>query len=93
VFKRQDPDNARHLPAQVAAIDGITIDPGTVETNIVIFEVDPLRHSAPELARRLAQLDVRLAPISPTRLRAVTHLDVDSAAIDRALAALRATVG
>jgi hypothetical protein len=35
---------------------------------------------------------VRLHAIAPTRLRAVTHLDVDAAGIDRAIAAVRAAL-
>ena len=36
----EDHENARHLAEGLAEIDGIEIDPATVETNIVIFEVE-----------------------------------------------------
>ena len=36
---------------------------------------------------------VRMCPVGPTRLRAVTHLDVDRDGIDRALRAARAVLG
>ena len=45
-----------------------------------------------ELARRVEASGVRLHAIAPTRLRAVTHLDVDAAGIDRAIAAVRAAL-
>ena len=45
-----------------------------------------------ELARRTEASGVRLHAIAPTRLRAVTHLDVDAAGIDRAIAAVRAAL-
>jgi threonine aldolase len=46
-----------------------------------------------ELARRVESAGVRLHAIAPTRLRAVTHLDVDAAGVDRAIAAVRAALG
>ena len=86
-----DHAHARRLATELAAIPGITVAPERVETNIVIFEVGPL--PASELAARLAASGVRIAAIAPTRLRAVTHLDVDAAGVDRAVAAVRAALG
>jgi len=82
-----DHANARRLAEGLAAIDGIAIDSASVETNIVIFEVR--RGMATDLAARVEPAGVRLHVIAPTRLRAVTHLDVDAAGIDQALAAIR----
>jgi len=86
----EDHDNARRLAHGLTAIDGVRADPARVETNIVMFEVQPI--SAAELSRRLAERGVRVAAIEPQRLRAVTHLDVDAAGIDRALEAVRAAL-
>jgi threonine aldolase len=61
----------------------VTLDPATVETNIVIFDVQ----DAPAFAAALAEREVAMSHFGPTRMRAVTHLDVDDAGIDRALAA------
>src|SRR4051812_11046172 len=36
----EDHANARDLAVGLAAIDGVTLDPGEIETNIVIFEVE-----------------------------------------------------
>jgi threonine aldolase len=66
------------------------VDASAIDTNIVIFEVAGL--SSAELARRTDASGVRLHAIAPTRLRAVTHLDVDAAGIDRAIAAVRAAL-
>jgi threonine aldolase len=82
-----DHRNARRLADGLAQLAGIRLDPRTVETNVVIFEVEPI--AAAELSARLARAGVRIAPIAPARLRAVTHLDVDAAGIERALAAIR----
>jgi threonine aldolase len=85
-----DHANARRLAEALARTDGIRLDPASVETNIVIFEVTPI--PAEELSRRLAAAGVRIAPIAPQRLRAVTHLDVDAAGVDRAAEAIRAAL-
>ena len=80
----EDHENARRLAEGLAQIDGIEIDPETVETNIVIFEVD----DGPAFVERYADR-VELQAVGPTRVRAVTHLDVNSDGIDEALAAFR----
>ncbi len=48
---------------------------------------------AERAVRRLAELGVLMVPFGPKRLRAVTHLDVDDAAIERAGEALRSLGG
>jgi threonine aldolase len=77
--------NARRLAAGLAEIEGVRIDPGRIETNIVICEVA----DAYEVCGRLWERGVQLAPLGPQRLRAVTHLDVDNAGIERALEEFR----
>ena len=85
-----DHANARRLAAGLAGVAGVGVDPDKVDTNIVIFEVAGV--TSAELARRVEASGVRLHAIAPTRLRAVTHLDVDAAGIDRAIAAVRAAL-
>ena len=85
-----DHANARRLAAGLAGIAGVRVDADKIETNIVIFEVTGVPSA--ELARRTEASGVRLHAIAPTRLRAVTHLDVDAAGIDRAIAAVRAAL-
>src|SRR3954466_9575731 len=78
-----DHANARRLAEGLAAIDGVTIDPASVETNIVVFEV-------PDAAAFCAALEsdgVLMGPLGARAVRAVTHLDVDAAGIDGALKA------
>jgi threonine aldolase len=83
----EDHANARVLAEGLAAIDGVRIEPPDVETNIIIFEVS----DAHALERALAP-EVDLLAIGPRRMRAVTHLDVDRAQIDRALGAIAAAL-
>ena len=80
-----DHANARRLAAGLADLPGVRIDADLVETNIVVFGVD----DAYDVCGRLWERGVQVAPLGPTRLRAVTHLDVDSAGVDRALEAFR----
>jgi threonine aldolase len=81
----EDHANARTLAEGLASIDGVEIDADAVETNIVIFDVA----DAEALVARLARAGVEMSRFGPTRVRAVTHLDVDAAGIDRALVAVR----
>jgi threonine aldolase len=83
-----DHEHARRLAKGLAELPGIKLDPADVETNIVFFEVTgPLDASA--AVERLLAHGVRMGAMGPRTIRAVTHLDVDAAGIDRALAAAR----
>jgi threonine aldolase len=81
----EDHENARVLADGLAELPGVEIDPATVETNIVIFEVD----DAPGISRQLEERGVDISPLGARRMRAVTHLDVDRAGIESALDAFR----
>ena len=84
----EDHANARRLANGLAELPGIRLDPLSVETNIVIFELTgPL--DAPTALERLLEQGVRLSLISPRSLRAVTHLDVTTQQIEQALAVAR----
>jgi threonine aldolase len=78
----EDHARARRLAEGLAELPGVSgLDPATVDTNIVIFSVaDPAAWSAALLER-----GVRLSPAAGGRLRAITHLDIDDAGIERAL--------
>jgi threonine aldolase len=89
-----DHANARVLADAIAQLPGVDLDPRTVETNIVIFDVAGTGLSATTIAdRTLAQHGVRLCPLSPTVIRVVTHLGVDRAGVDAAIEALRSVLG
>jgi len=84
-----DHARARRLAEGLAALPGVELDPATVETNIVVFAVP----DAAAFAAALAAEDVEMSQFGPTRMRAVTHLDVDDEGIDRALAAAARALG
>jgi threonine aldolase len=85
----EDHANARRLAEGLAALPGVRLDPATVETNIVFFELTGAL-DAPAAVERLLAHGVRMGALGPRTVRAVTHLDVDAAGIERALAASRA---
>jgi threonine aldolase len=82
----EDHANAHRLAEGLAALPGIAVDPATVETNLVFFELTG-RLDAAAFVERLLARGVRMGALGPRTVRAVTHLDVSAAQIDRALAA------
>jgi len=87
-----DHDNARAFADRVAQIDGITLEPPDVETNLVFFNVDPELGNAAQLSAKLKQRGVRINASGPRRLRACTHLDVDLESVLRAADTVAAVV-
>jgi threonine aldolase len=85
----EDHENARVLAEGLAELDGVELDAEAVETNIVVFGVP----DAAEFCARLEREGVRMYAIGPRRVRAVTHLDVDRAGIEQAVAAARTALG
>lgn len=90
-----DHKNARRLADGLAALPGIVLDPSEVESNLVYFDVDAAitGFDAHEFTKRLLAVGVRMTAFDARRIRAVTHLDVDSAGIDSALAAAAKSIG
>ncbi len=84
----EDHANARRLAEGLAELPGIKIDPAEVETNIVFFDLTGTL-DAPTAVQRLLAHGVRVGAMGARTMRAVTHLDVNVAGIDRALAAAR----
>jgi threonine aldolase len=82
---RDDHAHARALADAVDGVGGARVVPP--DTNILM--VDLPAPVVPQVVARAAEQGVLLSPWSATRLRAVTHLDVDAAAIARAGVVLR----
>jgi len=85
----EDHENAQVLARGLAAIDGVSLEPDAVVTNIVVFGVE----DAPGLVAALGEAGVRMGALGPRTVRAVTHLDVDRAAVERAVEAVRDALG
>jgi threonine aldolase len=89
----EDHENARILAEGLANIPGIVIDPARVQTNIVIFEVDPATGWTSANFQQAMQERGVLLSLSGTRLRAVTHYGITRADVERALATIQRTLG
>ncbi|MGX6604217.1 threonine aldolase family protein [Micromonosporaceae bacterium Da 78-11] len=84
----EDHARARRL-AEALAPYGV-VDPGRVRTNLVPLDLSKSTLDAPTLAARAAEHGVLIAAMLPDVARLVTHLDVDDAAVDRAISVLSA---
>lgn len=79
-----DHAHARILAEAARGITGLELLGDSVDTNIVIFRVDPSLGTAAEFCEKLKDHGVLMLAIAPQQVRAVTHLDVDRAATVRA---------
>ena len=79
-----DHAHAQRLATAIREIDGLELRPPQVDTNLVIFHVDPRLGTGAEFSARLAQRGVRILAFGPQSMRAVTHLDVSESDVDRA---------
>ena len=86
----EDHSRARRLAEALADRFPDSIDPVTVETNIVCVPLDRLPD---KIVERLGEHGVRCGTIDARTVRFVTHHDVDDAGLDRAIAALDAVRG
>ncbi len=82
-----DHANARKLADGLAEMPGLSIDPSLIKTDIVYFEVKRDDMTVEELVKKLAEQGVRMLPVGPGRIRAVTHYHITSDDIDYALVA------
>jgi threonine aldolase len=82
----EDHANARQLADGLAPLPGVVLDPASVETNIVLFELRGPVDAAQAVEMLLAR-GVRMGAMGPRTVRAVTHLDVSAPQIERALEA------
>lgn len=79
-----DHDNARVLGRHIAGTPGLSCDLDFIATNMVYFDVDPALGTAPALCEKLEAAGVRMLAESPTRIRAVCHLDVSREDVEEA---------
>jgi len=82
-------DGARRLAEGIAQVQGLRIDAAKVRSNIVIFDCSGLQKTAVELCQELHRRGIWAQDTALYSVRLVTHMDVDRAGIERALAALK----
>jgi len=83
----EDHANAKRLAAALSRLPGVILDPDEVDTNIVIFEVDPARMTPIDVIVEMGKRGVMMLPFGPTKVRCVTHLDVTADEIETAIGA------
>jgi threonine aldolase len=88
----EDHANARRLARGLVGLPGVRLDLDTVQTDIVIFELDRPDGSAEQLVAALRQRGVLLGNMGRGRVRAVTHYGISEADVDRALDAIAAVL-
>ena len=89
-----DHENARFLAEAMAELPGIRVNPSKVVTNILIVNVAGTSLAADEISKRLLQRGVLANEgNSSAELRFVTHYDVDRAGCERAVKAMKESLG
>jgi len=78
---QEDHDNARRLAELLSNAKGLRVDLAGVETNIVNIDTDA---TGDAMSKAAAKLGLAINASGPKRLRAVTHLDVSRADVEKA---------
>ncbi len=83
-----DHEHAAALARACAAARPGVVDPDAVQTNIVVLDLAGTGLNAPDLVAACAAEGVRMSAFGARRVRLVTHLDLDDAAVGRAATVL-----
>ncbi|OGQ23612.1 MAG: threonine aldolase [Deltaproteobacteria bacterium RIFCSPLOWO2_02_FULL_44_10] len=81
----EDHENAKLLAFGLSQISTLHINVDEVETNLVFFDVSKMNLTASQFVEKLAKHNVRMCVAGPTRVRAVTHLDVNKKQIEQTI--------
>lgn len=88
----EDHTNAQCFAAIVTACEGVKLNNGPVETNLVFLDIADTGVAAPALSTALEAEGINIGAFTPTMLRAVTHLDVNREQVETAAHALVAAI-
>jgi threonine aldolase len=80
-----DHANAKRLAEGLAEMRGVRIDPETVQTNIVIFDIADTGMTTAQFSTALKTEGILAHGINPREMRMVTHYDVSREDIEKAL--------
>ena len=81
----EDHQNARRLAAGLANINGLTVDADSIQTNIVIFDVDESVGTAPDFIKAMATAEVQVSYPGERSVRMVTHRHISGDDVEEAL--------
>jgi threonine aldolase len=85
----EDHANAQVLARAVEETDGLGLESGPVETNLIWIAVDPALGTAQDVAAWLRAEGVLVSALRPQVLRACTHLDVTREEVEHAADLIR----
>lgn len=88
----EDHANAKLLAEGLAEIPGIRCNPEEIETNIVHFHVNDTGRTGGEINDAITARGVRMGGYDGPRMRAITHIDVSRADVERAVEVMREVV-
>ncbi len=83
---------AQRIAAEITTMSGASAML-PVDTNIIIFDLAEDAPDAPALVERMRADGLIIGAFGPRRIRIVTHLDVDAAAGEALITALRRHIG
>ncbi|MFO0767614.1 MAG: GntG family PLP-dependent aldolase [Nitrospiraceae bacterium] len=83
-----DHANAKRFATLLAAIPTVSIDPSSVDTNIIFFDIKDNGQPIQDIVSTLKQEGVFISATGGRTCRAVTHLDVSSKDVEQAAAVL-----
>ncbi len=81
---KDDHARAQRLAKSLSQYPWVKVDLQAIQTNIVIADVQEMGLKAPDVVVLLKQKGLLCIAFSPTKMRMVTHLDIDDNDIDRA---------
>ena len=85
--------NARKLAEGLAELNGISLDPEKIKTNILFIKITKPGLTPEVLAKQLTAEGVRVGPKPPNQMRAVTNYHISSDDIDYALGVFKKVLG
>ena len=88
-----DHDNARLLAEGLAPLPGVSLDLTQVESNIVILDLEPPAPAGDAFLAACAEQGLLFSQMGPSRIRAVTHMDVSRQACQDAVQIVARVLG
>ena len=88
---KDDHANAQILARGLMSIDGISIDPTQVQTNIVVYDVSGLGIDGERWATKLNESGVKAGTLEAGRVRMVTHRGIERDDVEYALSVAEKT--
>ncbi len=89
----EDHQKARRIAEVLAELPGVRLDLATVQTNMVLFELQRADMTAPQLCERLAEWDIQARARNEVQIRFVLHRDISFKDTEQICVALKDILG